>query len=167
MKTWMKVSFVAVLGFGVGFGVISSFLPKRESALETAEGAAAGKADDGKPKEIEWGALRELDLATGAVGEALKGIDGAKVRIPGFIVPLEDNQKEVTEFLLVPSPQACVHVPAPPANQMVHVKMAGGRKAELSFGPVWLQGRIRITDVMGPYGKSSFEMTGELTEPYM
>lgn len=163
MKTWMKVSLVALVSFGIGFAAISFFLPKGDPGSVFAGAPPA----EGKGKEIEWGTLRELDLETGAVGETLKGLNGEKVRIPGFIVPLEDNQKEVTEFLLVPSPQACVHAPPPPANQMVHVKMATGRKAELSYGPVWLQGRIRISDVTGPYGKSSFEMTGELTEPYM
>jgi hypothetical protein len=49
--------------------------------------------------------------------------------MPGYIVPLEDDREEVKEFLLVPSAGARIHVPPPPPNQIVHVVMAGGKKA--------------------------------------
>lgn len=161
MKLWVKVMSFSTFGFMVGFGAIYALTSQRNTAT-----AAPEKGDNAKPVDIEWGLLRELDLTSGKPSSALKPMDGAKVRVPGFIVPLEDNQTAVGEFLLVPSPQACVHVPAPPANQMVHVKMASGRKAQMSYGPIWVQGRLRITESNGPYGKSSYEMVGELTEPY-
>lgn len=161
MKLWVKVTLFSTVGFAAGFGAIFAVLNRDNTAT-----AASGKNPSGKPLEIEWGTLRELDLSSGKPGPNLKNADGAIVRIPGFIVPLEDNQNAVSEFLLVPSPQACIHVPAPPPNQMVHVKMASGKRAQMSYGPVWAQGRLRISEVANPYGKSSFEMVGELTEPY-
>lgn len=82
------------------------------------------------------------------------------------MIPLEDNSSNVTEFLLVPSPMACIHTPPPPANQMVTVRMAGGRKTPMTYGPIWANGRLRISDVQGPYGKSSYELLGEFIEPY-
>ena len=69
--------------------------------------------------ELDWRALGEMDYISGAASEDLKKLDGKTVKIPGFMVPLEDNQKLVSQFLLVPSPQACIHVPPPPPNQMV------------------------------------------------
>ena len=43
-------------------------------------------------------------------------LDGRMVRIPGFIVPLdEDSEGRVTDFFLVPYVGACIHVP-PPRN---------------------------------------------------
>ena len=39
------------------------------------------------------------------------------------MVPLEDDLDVVTEFLLVPYAGACIHVPPPPPNQIVYVKM--------------------------------------------
>ena len=43
-------------------------------------------------------------------------MNGAMVRIPGFVVPLEFNDDQtVTQFFLVPYFGACIHVPPPPS----------------------------------------------------
>lgn len=160
MPLWLRISLLSIVGFSLGFVGIYAFMNRSRADL------AVASDSDSKPINLDWAALRELDLATGKLSSTLKSADGKKVKIPGFMIPLEDNQNNVTEFLLVPSPMACIHVPPPPANQMVTVRMAGGRKATMSYGPIWAQGRLRITDVQGPYGKSSFELVGELTEPY-
>ena len=47
--------------------------------------------------------------------------DGKRVKIPGFVVPLEGTAELTTEFLLVPYFGACIHVPPPPSNQIVYV----------------------------------------------
>lgn len=95
----------------------------------------------------------------------LKALDGKPVKIPGFMVPLEDNMKAVTEFLLVPSPQACVHVPAPPPNQMVFVKMVG-TSPEVAYGPIWVFGKLNLVTKKSVYGEASFEIEGQRIEPY-
>ncbi len=49
-----------------------------------------------------------------------KDLDQAKVRLPGFIVPLgAANNGTVREFYLVPYIGEDIHVPPPPSNQMV------------------------------------------------
>ena len=116
--------------------------------------------------EVSWETLRELDLEGNRVSPDLQKINGAKIKIPGFLIPLEDTQNDVSEFLLVPSPMACIHVPAPPTNQIVLVKMASGRRAAMSYAPIWVYGRLKIAESQGPYGKVSYTMTGERTEPY-
>ncbi len=51
-----------------------------------------------------------------------KSLEGATVRLPGFIVPLEAVKSgDVSEFLLVPYFGSCIHVPPPPPNQIVYV----------------------------------------------
>lgn len=47
--------------------------------------------------------------------------NGRTVRLPGFIVPIEFDGTGVSAFLLVPYVGACIHVPPPPANQLVFV----------------------------------------------
>ena len=64
----------------------------------------------------------QADTDTGAVRHEL---DGARVRIPGYMTPLTWDDAEVGEFLLVPYVGACVHVPPPPANQIVYVEVEG------------------------------------------
>ena len=161
MKLRIKELSLCVGGFAAGLSIIYVLMNQDNIAA-----ADSKSKNGGKPTEVDWGTLRELDLRSGKASDALKNMDGTIIRVPGFIVPLEDSQNEVSDFLLVPSPQACVHVPAPPANQMVHVRMASGTKAKMSYGPVWAQGRIHIAETSGPYGKTSYEMVGEFTEPY-
>ena len=78
--------------------------------------------------------------ATEGVNESL---NGQQVRVPGYVLPLEMDGKKVTEFLLVPYVGACIHAPTPPANQIVHVKVAKGFEVAGLFAPVWVEGRIR------------------------
>lgn len=115
--------------------------------------------------EIDWRLLGEMDYITGHVEGELKALDGKRVKIPGFMVPLEDNLKSVTEFLLVPSPQACIHVPPPPPNQMVYVKM-NGKGAEIPYGPIWVYGVLKLTTQKSMYGDASFQLEGDYVEPY-
>lgn len=159
MKLWQKIAVLSGVGFAVGFGTIFAFFGDDKSS-------ASASGSGGKPVEMDWARLRELDLASGRPSDFLKSVDGKSARVPGFMIPLEDNQESVSEFLLVPSPMACIHTPAPPPNQIVHVKMAPGSKVKASYGPVWAQGRIKIMEVTHAYGKASYEMVGEHIEPY-
>ena len=113
------------------------------------------------------GQLALLDLETGQMPASLKKMDGAVVRVPGFVIPLEDNDQSVSEFLLVPYPMACIHVPAPPPNLIVHVKMEKGKKIAFNFyDPVWMQGCLKIQRTQSIYTESSYFMTGLSVEPY-
>lgn len=114
---------------------------------------------------VDWEIYKGLSLETGVASEKLKGFDGIKIKSPGFMVPLEDNRNEVVEFLLVPTPQACIHVPPPPANQMVLIKMTG-KPAKMAFGPIWVEGILRLSPGKHMYGQSSFQMLGERVLPY-
>jgi hypothetical protein len=119
------------------------------------------------PVAVDWKMLGGLDYVNGKVPANLKALDGKLVKIPGFIVPLEDYEEEGAEFLLVPYFGACVHTPPPPPNQMVFVRMEGGRK--LKFGwwdPVWMEGTLKIEHYDSPYGAVGFQLVGTKTAPY-
>lgn len=116
--------------------------------------------------EVDWRVLGEMDYISGQSSAALSQLNGQKVKIPGFMVPLEDDMKKVTEFLLVPTPQACIHVPAPPPNQMVYVMMKSGAEAEVPYGPIWVYGVLKLVTKKSVYGEASFELEGEFFEPY-
>ncbi|MBV2168315.1 MAG: DUF3299 domain-containing protein [Bdellovibrio sp.] len=114
--------------------------------------------------EVDWRLLGEMDYITGKSSSELQALNGKSVKIPGFMVPLEDNQRDVVEFLLVPSPQACIHVPPPPPNQMVYVKMKRG--TDVAVGPIWVYGTLNLVTKKSMYGDASFELVGEAIEPY-
>jgi len=115
-------------------------------------------------KEISWELLAKMDYVSGAAPPELKELDGKVVKMPGFMVPLEDEKKNVTEFLLVPTPQACIHVPPPPPNQMIYVKM--NPAVGVAYGPIWTVGTLRLTSKKHMYGEASFELEGTQVEAY-
>ena len=128
--------------------------------------AEAPSTAPGSYKEIDWRILRDLDYQTGNKTPELGALDGTYVKIPGFVVPLDDDASSYSEFLLVPSPQACIHVPPPPPNQMVMVRMAAGQAPQRSWGPVWVKGRLHIATMDSQYGKISYMLRGDSSEPY-
>lgn len=116
--------------------------------------------------EVDWRLLGEMDYISGKTPTELQALNGQQVKVPGFMVPLEDNMKSVKEFLLVPSPQACIHVPPPPPNQMIYVKMKEGGFNQMAYGPIWVYGKLKLTTMKSVYGESSFEIEGDQYEPY-
>jgi hypothetical protein len=164
MKSWSKL-----IALCVGLVILGSpavhvcrIFP---GGRTVAVGGDANAAE--KIPSLTWDNLRTLDFKSGKAPADLKKHDGAVVRVPGFIIPLEDNDQEVSEFLLVPYPLACIHVPAPPPNQIVHVKMDNGKKVKFDFyQPVWAQGRLKIQHEKNMYTDTSYFMTGLFIEPY-
>lgn len=137
-------------------------------ALSAGDGvAAASKA--GPTPDLLWQTMQGLNFRTGEMTPELGQLINGEARVPGYMVPLEDNLFAATEFLLVPYPGACIHVPPPPPNQLVHVTMDGGKTAELKslYEPVWVQGIVRIGELQNSYGAVSyFQMTATRIEPY-
>ncbi len=80
-----------------------------------------------------------------AQGQATNAdLDGEKIRLPGYLLPLEFADKKVTEFLLVPWIGACIHTPPPPPNQIVHVKLDKGFDiGDEIFTAVWVNGVMK------------------------
>jgi hypothetical protein len=116
---------------------------------------------------IDWRVLAGLDYANGKATDTLKKLEGKLVRIPGFVVPLDDFQEEGAEFLLVPYYGACVHTPPPPPNQIVMVSMEGRKTIKLNlFDAVWMSGRLKISSVESPYGTVGYQLDGLKVEPY-
>ncbi len=74
-------------------------------------------------------------------------LDGKQIQIPGYLLPLEFQGKEVTEFLLVPWVGACIHTPAPPSNQIVYVTLEQPFEVRSQFEPVWVTGELMIDNV--------------------
>ncbi len=160
------LSVATLWGILVLVGVTSAAMPFRR----TPGSALAGPVAVGSTEEainIDWRVLAGLDYANGKASDTLKKLDGKLVRIPGFVVPLDDFQDEGAEFLLVPYYGACVHTPPPPPNQIVMVGMAGRKSVKLNlFDAVWMSGRLKISSVESPYGTVGYQLEGMKVEPY-
>ncbi|MFC5302884.1 DUF3299 domain-containing protein [Azospira restricta] len=91
---------------------------------------------------------------------------GKKVRLPGFVIPLERKGEQVTEFLLVPYFGACIHSPPPPANQIIHAVSAKPLGKMQTMDPVWLSGTLALERADTPWGKAGYRITVDKVVPY-
>lgn len=159
MKTPFKITLIATITLlPVIAVVIYGIIDARNKGKPV---AAAGAY-----QETDWNMLRKLDYQTGERPADLAALDGKPVKIPGFVVPLDDDAATYSEFLLVPSPQACVHVPPPPPNQMIMVRMKSGQAPKRSWGPVWIMGTLHVASTDSQFGKISYMLHGDSSEAY-
>ena len=93
-------------------------------------------------------------------------LDGQKIRLPGFVVPLDFEGTETSEFLLVPYFGACIHVPPPPSNQIVYVTTVAGYPLQELFDPVWVTGEIRTEAHLNDVGDAGYTLQATIIEPY-
>ena len=144
----------------------------------TSEEAAALRAEfEADGLDVDWlfeqrGIIMEArqKMATATNEELL----GQSVRIPGYLLPLEIKDQKAVEFLLVPTVGACIHTPAPPPNQMVHVRYPDGFSIEGLYTPIWISGKLLAENIVETVryvdGESrvemSYAMQADLVEPY-
>jgi len=88
-------------------------------------------------------------------------IDGQQIRLAGFVAPLTYDDDVVTEFLLVPTFGACIHVPPPPPNQtvMVTVDRDNGLTIEQTQGAVWVEGTIKLESASTDLAETMYTIT--------
>ena len=122
----------------------------------------------GKPiREITWMDLRQLDKKRTELPPALRGLEHTTVRLIGYGVPLEmSNWENVTEFMLVPDPMSCIHVPPPPPNQMVQIKMNRGISMDRFNRAVLVLGDLKISKFDSLFGEVNYAMDDVVVLPY-
>lgn len=81
------------------------------------------------------------------LGTVRQELNGSQVKIPGFVIPLEGTADLVTEFLLVPFLGACIHVPPPPANQIIYVRFKEGAPVTQLWDVVYIVGTLKTETV--------------------
>jgi hypothetical protein len=119
--------------------------------------------DDGDPKAAAM--LKKMrDVWDNAPVNS--AIVGQQVRIPGFVVPLEDTKDGMKEFLLVPYFGACIHSPPPPANQIVHVLPKSPAKGLRSMDAVWITGTLATVRTDSYMGAASYRIEALSVAPY-
>lgn len=94
-------------------------------------------------------------------------LDGVGVKLPGFIVPLDVGKDGlVSEFFLVPYFGACIHVPPPPPNQIVYVKMDKGVALDSIYEAYWVTGRMKVARKSTQLGAAAYSLAATKVEIY-
>ncbi len=127
-------------------------------------------------KGVDFGLLQDGDPRANEMMKKLRevwdrappnpALVGQAVRIPGFVVPLEDSKEGMKEFLLVPYFGACVHSPPPPANQIIFVKPQTPAKGLRSMDTVWISGVLATERSDSYMGASSYRIEAQTVLPY-
>ena len=96
-----------------------------------------------------------------------ENLDGAMIRIPCFVVPLEfDEEQTISQFFLVPYFGACLHMPPPPPNQIILVNAPKGIQMSALYDPFWIEGQLSTSFQENDMATSAYAMQLERIEPY-
>jgi hypothetical protein len=141
-----------------------SLMPKNWDPLKKFQLGSSGAVADGSQRANDM--LREMrEIWDNA--PTVPAMDGAAVRLPGYVVPLEEVKGELKEFLLVPYFGACIHSPPPPANQIVHVVAPQPLKGVRTMDAVWVSGTLRIARTDSAMGTSGYTIGDPTVRPYV
>ncbi len=91
-------------------------------------------------------------------------LNGKRVKIGGYVVPLDFEATKVTEFLLVPFVGACIHVPPPPANQIIYVKAEKGLTLKGEFDPVYVTGTLTTEGQFTGLAETGYSIAADAIE---
>jgi hypothetical protein len=161
----------------------------RRSALMLFSGALATPktALAATPKEITWDDLLPVGVPySEIIGEGEldevndtwnpiydenatklnESLDGSYIKMPGFIIPFDIGVKGVTEFMLVPYTGACIHMPPPPANQLVMVNAKTPWPSDDLWNPVWVIGMMRMQLQTTDLGQTGYAIVADQMEVY-
>lgn len=93
-------------------------------------------------------------------------LNGARIRMPGYMLPLETSGSGVTEFILTPYVGACIHVPPPPPNQLVFVTSERPWPSETLFEAIWVTGTIRVSPISTNLAEIGYDMAADEIEAF-
>lgn len=104
-------------------------------------------------------------------GDFRHDLDGRNVSISGLIIPLEGDEKSMSELLLLPYHGACIHVPPPPPNQILYVKFAQPVPREPIWQAVTIKGELRVESTSTNLAEVGYLLDGhqlkDYTPPYL
>jgi len=90
--------------------------------------------------------------------EVVKALEGKRFALDGYVVPLEsDDQGKVSELLFVPFYGACIHVPPPPPNQILHVVLRTPIDVPELWDPFHLQGRLHLASFKAHIANATYD----------
>ena len=143
--------------------VWDDLMPKDWNPMKELGATDLGQLQDGDPRAAELMKKMQEAFDNAPVNRAM---DGAQVKIPGYIVPLEQTKAgEITEFLLVPYFGACIHTPPPPANQILHVHPSKSAKFR-AMDAVWVTGTLKTTRSQSGMGVAGYRMDAQSVTAY-
>ena len=160
---YKKAAFILIpwVVFGTG-------CTKKSESPVTSTSSNAPRVRPPAPPSVEiWRTLSKLGPEMKKPPEDVAQLVGKTVKVAGFVIANEyDGADEHNEFLITPVSGGCVHVPPPPPNYIMHVKMAAGKKAKMYMGPIEVEGILTLPKKSKDRDAFSFEMEGQTVNEF-
>lgn len=135
---------------------------RKKVILELTRMRRYGSLTDGDPRADEaYARLKK----TWDAAPPTKTYIGKPIRIAGYVVPLDAERMQSSEFLLVPYFGACVHSPPPPANQIILIKPPKGSRLR-TMDAIWVEGILAEGKTSSEVGTSTYILTADKITPY-
>ncbi|MCO4839699.1 MAG: DUF3299 domain-containing protein [Rhodobacteraceae bacterium] len=94
-------------------------------------------------------------------------LDGAYIKMPGYIIPIDQSTDGVTSIVLVPYVGACLHTPPPPANQLVFVTTNKPWPSDNLWDAVWVTGQMQHELQSTEVAETGYLLKAEEMETYV
>ena len=130
------------------------------------ESAKAGGVGGALSGIVQHGQLQGLQSVAPEHVELVTTWAGDRVRLPGYVVPLDFDGSHVTGFLLVPYMGACIHVPPPPPNQIVYVHTKEPIEIDEIFEAVYATGTFEADLIATELAQVGYRIIDATVEPY-
>lgn len=135
---------------------------RKKVILELTRMRRYGSLTDGDPRADEvYARLKK----TWDAAPPTKTYIGKPIRIAGYVVPLDAERMQSSDFLLVPYFGACVHSPPPPANQIILIKPPKGSRFR-TMDAIWVEGILTEGKTSSEVGTSTYVLTADKITPY-
>lgn len=86
-------------------------------------------------------------------------LDGQELRIAGFVVPVETTAEgQLKEFFLVPYFGACIHLPPPPANQIIYGRLENPIDMINIWDAFYMEGTLNVEDISNDTADAAYTM---------
>lgn len=95
-----------------------------------------------------------------------EALNGARIRMPGYIIPVDIGAEGVSSFILVPYIGACIHVPPPPPNQLVFVTTETPWPGDNLWEAVWVTGMMQTQLQTTEIAETGYALRADEIEVY-
>ncbi len=139
----------------------------------TAPALFANRTPHAKPKPGEVLVMTIKELGNfeydpekgGAVPADVQALSGVKIKLTGFMMPLEQSEI-ITEFALVPSLTSCCFGQPPGVQHIITVHCPKDKPAKFSVDPVSVEGTLKVeVQREDNYTVNIFEISGAKVQP--
>lgn len=114
-----------------------------------------------EPMSILWSKLAPGPSELPAEINTNQDLDGEKVVIPGFVIPLDAQDGLTSNFLLSPKQGACIHRPPPAPNQLIHVVFDEPIALPEIEQPIYISGTISLKSEKNAFAQTGYFIQGD------